>query len=839
MPLFGRLGRTLFACFGKGGTVDRQRNVTTEGPSDRPPEQESTDDHEETAILEAATAPEAEHNVATGEENVPHDVSRHPTAETLLSEDHSAPIENEAREFKSSEAAERSSQQDSECSSGRNRGEPEDVEPPVSEAALTPLKQSAAFGASQLQEPTDGHPASVQPLPDDPEAEHNVETREENVPHDVSSHPAAEELLSEDHSAPIENEARESGEAAERSLQQDSECSYGNRGEPEDVETPVPEVAVTALKQSAAFGAGQPQEEISKGPTDGHPASVQPLPDDPEAEHNVETREENVPHDVSSHPAAEELLSEDNSAPIENEARELGEAAERSSQQDSECSNGNHSEPEDVETPVSEAAVTALKQSAAFGAGQPQEEISKGPTDGHPASVQPLPDDPEAEHNVETREENVPHDVSSHPAAEELLSEDHSAPIENEARESGEAAERSLQQDSECSYGNRGEPEDVETPVPEVAVTALKQSAAFGAGQLQEEISEGPTNGHPASVQPLPHDLSVPGKDRQRTESESSASSKEVPLLSHHGSETSKSSLEETENLESAVPEAVVEPEQSTSKEQLEDEAITHGSLTYSTAAQQDLSAGMQGEQQTELEPSANAQPQEKSEHKETQVFSHTTPEAVPVVEQCAANEMHQLQEETVLHKNPDQPAVVQQSPEDFPKSSEDEQPSESTEEIQLLPQQDYQPNHHEAKFEVAAIPKTAAEHMQSGATATVQELSDEFYAHVQREGVAVQSVEPSDSTITGYVYVRNDAYEKLVTVRYTVDGWDSYEEIKAEWITSTDAQKSDKFRFVIPSLVPPYTVGFSIHYEVLDQHYWDDNHQKNYKVVHGYDISD
>ena len=725
MPLFGRLGRTLFACFGKGGTVDRQRNVTTEGPSDRPPEQESTDDHEETAILEAATAPEAEHNVATGEENVPHDVSRHPTAETLLSEDHSAPIENEAREFKSSEATERSSQQDSECSSGRNRGEPEDVEPPVSEAALTPLKQSAAFGASQLQEPTDGHPASVQPLPDDPEAEHNVETREENVPHDVSSHPAAEELPSEDHSAPIENEARESGEAAERSLQQDSECSYGNRGEPED-----------------------------------------------------------------------------------------------------------------VETPVSEAALTALKQSAAFRAGQLQEEISKGPTDGHPASVQPLPDDPEAEHNVETREENVPHDVSSHPAAEELLSEDHSAPIENEARESGEAAERSLQQDSECSYGNRGEPEDVETPVPEVAVTALKQSAAFGAGQLQEEISEGPTNGHPASVQPLPHDLSVPGKDRQRTESESSASSKEVPSLSHHGSETSKSSLEETENLESAVPEAVVEPEQSTSKEQLEDEAITHGSLTYSTAAQQDLSAGMQGEQQTELEPSANAQPQEKSEHKETQVFSHTTPEAVPVVEQCAANEMHQLQEETVLHKNPDQSAVVQQSPEDFPKSSEDEQPSESTEEIQLLPQQDYQPNHHEAKFEVAATPKTAAEHMQSGATATVQELSDEFYAHVQREGVAVQSVEPSDSTITGYVYVRNDAYEKLVTVKYTADGWDSYEEIKAKWITSTDAQKSDKFRFVIPSLVPPYTVCFSIHYEVLGQHYWDDNHQKNYKVVHGY-ISD
>ena len=575
-----------------------------------------------------------------------------------------------------------------------------------------------------------------------------------------------------------------------------------------------------------------------------------------EAEHNVAIREENVPHEFSSHPAAEEPLSQDHLAPIEKEALEFksGDAVERHSQQDSECSNVNRDEPEDVETLISEAvpketpiSETVPKQSAAFGAVQPQKELSKGPTDGHPASVQSLPEDlstagedilrtkPESSEEVPSLDHHgseTSKSTSSLEEAENLEGAITEAVVEPEqSTKEGQLEDETIRCQS-MTYSTAAQ--DVSTEGEQQAELEPKQSAAFGAVQPQEELSKGPTDGHPASVQSLPENLSAAGENILRTKPESS---EEVPSLGHHGSETSKStsSLEEAENLEGAIPEAVVEPEQSTKEEQLEDETITCQSVTYSTAAQ-DVST--EGEQQTELEPSANAQPQEMSEHKETSVFNHATatPEAVLVIEQHAVDGMHQLQKETILHKNPDQPAEVQQFPEDFPKSPEDEQPSESTEEI---PQQDLQSDHQEERFEVAATPKTAAEITQSGVISTAQELSEEFFARVQREAIALQSVEPSDSAITGYVHVRNDAYEKLVIVRYTVDGWDSCKEAKAEWITSTDAQKSDKFRFVIPSLVPPYTVRFSVHYEVLGQEFWDNNNHKNYEVVYGYDVSD
>lgn len=110
---------------------------------------------------------------------------------------------------------------------------------------------------------------------------------------------------------------------------------------------------------------------------------------------------------------------------------------------------------------------------------------------------------------------------------------------------------------------------------------------------------------------------------------------------------------------------------------------------------------------------------------------------------------------------------------------------------------------------------------------------ADEFYERVRRDAVAVEYLDHTSSTITGYVSVRNDAPDKCVTVRYTTNGWETQDEICAEWLESTNNQSFDKFRFSIPCFKTPYTVHLAVRYDVLDQQYWDNNNHENY-VVHG-----
>ena len=111
--------------------------------------------------------------------------------------------------------------------------------------------------------------------------------------------------------------------------------------------------------------------------------------------------------------------------------------------------------------------------------------------------------------------------------------------------------------------------------------------------------------------------------------------------------------------------------------------------------------------------------------------------------------------------------------------------------------------------------------------------LPEEFYERVRKDVVVVEYLDHSNDTITGYVSVRNDAPDKRVFARYTTDRWETYEEIEAEWLGSTDGQSCDKFRFIINSLGSSYTVFLAVRYEVLDQTYWDNNDHNNYEILH------
>ena len=99
---------------------------------------------------------------------------------------------------------------------------------------------------------------------------------------------------------------------------------------------------------------------------------------------------------------------------------------------------------------------------------------------------------------------------------------------------------------------------------------------------------------------------------------------------------------------------------------------------------------------------------------------------------------------------------------------------------------------------------------------------------------MVVEFVDHIADCVTGYVSVRNDAPEKLVIARYSTNGWETYEEVTAAWLGPVEAQNCDKFRFEITSLGPSYTVHLAVRYEVLDQQHWDNNNDRDYKVVHG-----
>ena len=111
-----------------------------------------------------------------------------------------------------------------------------------------------------------------------------------------------------------------------------------------------------------------------------------------------------------------------------------------------------------------------------------------------------------------------------------------------------------------------------------------------------------------------------------------------------------------------------------------------------------------------------------------------------------------------------------------------------------------------------------------------VEEL--EYYERVQRDAVAVEFIDHTKDKIVGYISVRNDSPDKKVVVRYTKDGWHTYEEITSEWLESIDSQNCDKFRFSILDLETPYTIHLAVRFEVLGQHYWDNNNDKNYEVA-------
>ncbi|XP_067907342.1 protein phosphatase 1 regulatory subunit 3A [Heterodontus francisci] len=114
------------------------------------------------------------------------------------------------------------------------------------------------------------------------------------------------------------------------------------------------------------------------------------------------------------------------------------------------------------------------------------------------------------------------------------------------------------------------------------------------------------------------------------------------------------------------------------------------------------------------------------------------------------------------------------------------------------------------------------------------EDLMRKLYA----QKVELESAEfpPGITCMKGVIRVLNISYEKLVYIRMTLNHWDSYYDILADYVADSCDGATDQFTFKI-LLVPPYLkdgtkVEFAIRYETRDAIYWANNDHKNYVML-------
>ncbi|GMR62252.1 hypothetical protein PMAYCL1PPCAC_32447, partial [Pristionchus mayeri] len=112
------------------------------------------------------------------------------------------------------------------------------------------------------------------------------------------------------------------------------------------------------------------------------------------------------------------------------------------------------------------------------------------------------------------------------------------------------------------------------------------------------------------------------------------------------------------------------------------------------------------------------------------------------------------------------------------------------------------------------------------------EQICGERLQRVMANGICLKSVNVIGMTLYATVAVYNHSYEKEVFVRYTLDGWRSYNEIAAQFDSSNTRDNSDSFSFTLflPHSMP---VGskceFALRCSSAGKEYWDNNRGSNY----------
>uniref|UniRef100_A0A3Q2WXY7 CBM21 domain-containing protein n=1 Tax=Haplochromis burtoni TaxID=8153 RepID=A0A3Q2WXY7_HAPBU len=108
------------------------------------------------------------------------------------------------------------------------------------------------------------------------------------------------------------------------------------------------------------------------------------------------------------------------------------------------------------------------------------------------------------------------------------------------------------------------------------------------------------------------------------------------------------------------------------------------------------------------------------------------------------------------------------------------------------------------------------------------------FEQKVREVNVLLETVEADEFSLSGFVRVLNLAFEKSVSLRYSLNNWITFMDSLASYVPNSSDGDTDKFCFKI--VMPTYpdnggTLQFAIKYCVGGQEFWDNNNGNNYKV--------
>lgn len=108
------------------------------------------------------------------------------------------------------------------------------------------------------------------------------------------------------------------------------------------------------------------------------------------------------------------------------------------------------------------------------------------------------------------------------------------------------------------------------------------------------------------------------------------------------------------------------------------------------------------------------------------------------------------------------------------------------------------------------------------------------FVQKVREVKVLLETVEADEFSLSGVVRVLNLAFEKSVSLRYSLNNWITCMDSRAAYVPESSSGDTDKFCFKI--VMPTYldsggTFQFAIRYVVGGREFWDNNNGNNYKV--------
>lgn len=108
------------------------------------------------------------------------------------------------------------------------------------------------------------------------------------------------------------------------------------------------------------------------------------------------------------------------------------------------------------------------------------------------------------------------------------------------------------------------------------------------------------------------------------------------------------------------------------------------------------------------------------------------------------------------------------------------------------------------------------------------------FLDVVQASNVALENAAVTDPiclTITGLVRVRNLDFHKSVHVRYSLDAWQSFSDLQAQYVENSCDGFSDKFTFTLfgNSMEVGQRIEIALRFSCKGEQFWDNNQGVNY----------